>query len=268
MAVDGCDAARWLGWPSGWSGLPGWGSYRSRLTQSGLKPGRKITLGTDDHFGIFLLADSALDYEVDYRLRIYDLSGTPGIHTDIAFDLADLTSSFCVRIGPADIAASITGLTKYSVWLRSDSSNFHCEPIEVTIDPKCKEVKRSIAWLNHLGGVDQFTFTGRERYSSNVKRFGLRKNYASGTGFDFRSRTYRTEVERIRTVHSAPVNRDTRKWIGEGIGESANVMVMEAGRACTAEVLTGEIPTYTTGPSHKAVSIEYRLGVDNLTQQA
>ena len=239
------------------------------VTQSGSVAGRKLTLASSDHFGIFLLTDPEVDHEVDYRLRIYDLSdGTPSIHSDVVFSLDDLTSSFCVRIGPADLGEEVEGLTKYSVWLRSNTTNFLCEPIEITVDPKCKENRRSFAWLNKLGGVDQYTFTGREISSSKTKRATVRKPYSPGNGFDWTERQYRAEPERTGMVSTAPVSRSVRKWLVQDLHESPNVNVMVEGRPCTATILTDQVVSDNTGGIHKPVTLEYRLGVDNLSQQA
>lgn len=238
-------------------------------TQSGEVAGRKVTLRPGERFGIHMLTDQATDYEIDGpRLRIYNLTNTPAIHGDVVFTMSGPTSSFRVGIGPGDLGETVDGMTRYAVWIRFENSNFHSEPIEVTVDARCKEGARQFAWLNKLGGVDSHTFTGREIGTSNTKRATVQKPYGVGTGFDWMERTYRAEPERSRVVSTAPIHRDVKQWLAEDLCESANVIVQDHGRWCPCIITSGDVRSYSTGPGMQPCTVEFRMGVDELSQQA
>ena len=236
----------------------------------GVQTGVKLNMATTDRFRLHMLTDAAEDHEVAYTLRVYNGDGASlTFISAIAATIASTTTSaVSFGVGPADLSPYITLPGRYVLFVSDVSETSYSEPIEVIVDSKCKEVRRPFAWLNKLGGIDAFTFTGREFSTSKVKRAVVKKPYGTGTGFDFRQRTYRSEPERSRTVASAPVNRDVSKWLGEDLGESANVVTTENSIVCPVVVTTSDIAAHTTGPFHKPVTIDYMMGVDNMSQQA
>ncbi len=48
----------------------------------------------------------------------------------------------------------------------------------------------------------------------------------------------------------------------------ANVIVQDHGRWCPCIITSGDVRSYSTGPGMQPCTVEYRLGVDNLSQQA
>lgn len=203
------------------------------------------------------------------QLAVVDLSGsTPSLVGTVGISVGDPTAAIAVGYGPGNLGSMVAGLSRYSVILRSGFTAL-TEPIEVAVDLKCREGGRPFAWLNKLGGVDAHTFTGREIYSSKVKRATVRKPYGAGTGYDWRERTYRAEPERTRTVSTKPLPAEYRRWLAEDMAESANVVAIEGGRVVPVILLTDEAQGGSTTPvSHKPFTVEYRLGVDNLSQQS
>ncbi len=234
--------------------------------------GISLTLGEDDHFRAHLLTSESYSggYGVVYSLRVFDMtSGSPSlIGSGIDVELDDPTAAFALAVGPADLSGTITVPDKYRILLSNADDHLISEYIDVSGDRKCKENERPFAWLNKLGGVDLYTFRGREISTSKTRRASVRKPYASGTGFDYTERQYRAEPQRSAMVSTLPVSKPMRKWIVEDMTESPNVNVMVEDRACTCVVLTDEVISGNSGPLYKPVTIEYRLGVDNLSQQA
>lgn len=226
---------------------------------------RTITLGRGDRFRLHMLTDPGDDYTLNCDLRI---AVTAGANIQ-ALVLNDATAAFSVACGPADIYGIFPTATSYTVQLRvSGGATVLSETFTINVTDKCTEGSRKFGWLGKLGGVDLYTFTGREFTSSKVKRATVRKPYGAGTGFDWTERQYRSEPERIGTVSTAPVPQEVRSWLVRDLVESPNVNTIEAGRPCTAIILSGELQSSSTGPLYKPVTMEYRLGVDNLSQQA
>ncbi len=228
-----------------------------------------LTMATTDRFRLHMLSPSTQPVS-DYRLSVYDVTGTPTLvdQIDIVFDVDDM-AAFSVAVGPADLSPFITVPAKYRAFLSNSGLGFLSEYIEVTVDSKCKEVRRPMVWQNKLGGIDHFSFTGREVASSSVKRAAVRKPTYYGTGYDFNERVYRAEVDRVRTLSSAPLDQDVRHWIGRDLFEQPNVVCRLSDTQVAPVVITSqEVVSGNTGGIRKPVTIAYRLGVDNESQVA
>lgn len=184
--------------------------------------------------------------------------------------LSGPAAAFAVGYGPGNLGAPVNGVQHYCVWLCQAGTHAQMsEIIEVRVDGKCREGARPFAWLNKLGGIDAYTFTGREVYSSKTKRATVRKPYSTGTGFDWRERTYRADPERTRTVSTRPLPAEVRRWLAEDMSESANVIARVGTAIVPCVLLTDEAQGGATTPvSSKPFTVEYRMGVDNLSQQA
>lgn len=247
--------------------LPSWAG--------GPTPGRRVLASPGDWLWLTALTSAADGWAVPsgVKLLAYRIEPTASSIGSIAVDIAGPSAAVAVGYGPGNIAAILGTATRYAVWLNDENapsgSKRLCEPVEVVIDTKCGEGRRPFAWLNKLGGIDAHTFTGREIYSTKVKRATVRKPYGAGTGYDWRERTYRAEPERTRTVSTKPLPVEYRRWLAEDMGESANVLAMADGLACPVILLSDELQGGDTSPvGHKPITVSYRLGVDNLSQQA
>ena len=234
--------------------------------------GVKVMAEASDWMWFTLLTRPEDDMEVSgLSLVVLDMSsGSPVLAGSQSIALTGPHAAFAVGYGPANLVGTVAGRTKYVVWLADATTGTQLsEAIEVTVSLKCAENRRPFAWLNKLGGVDAHTFTGREIYTSKVKRATVRKPYSTGTGYDWTERTYRAEPERTRTVSTKPLPVEYRRWLAEDMAESANVVAMENGLVCPVVLLTDEAQGGSTTPvSSKPFTVEYRMGVDNLSQQA
>jgi hypothetical protein len=58
-----------------------------------------------------------------------------------------------------------------------------------------------------------------------------------------------------------------RRWLSEDMGESANVIAKEQGRVVPVILLSDELQGGDTRPVNiKPLTVDYRMGVDNLSQ--
>lgn len=235
----------------------------------GIIPGPRLTASPGDIMWAAMLLGVDDGYTTACQLAVVSLdTSTPTVVGTVTIGAGDPCAAIAVGIGPANLGALVSGLSKYSVILRAGISTLS-EPIEVTVDRKSREGMRPFAWMNKLGGVDAHTFTGREIYTSKVKRATVRKPYGAGQGYDWTERTYRAEPERTRTVSTAPLPVEYRRWLAEDLGESANVVTVEHGRPVPVVLLTDELQGGDTRPvGHRPLTVDYRMGVDNLSQQA
>ena len=222
-----------------------------------LSPRRQRVMSTDYYRLHMLTSDvdngDALKYTVDYTLRVYDFTNGTLLIGDIILQepiaLAGITTAaFSIGVGPADLAGFVTLPAKYAVMITNDNTGAFSEIFAFEVDSDCKEVKRSIAFLNPLGGVDSYTFTARELENANegqgvytVSARGLNsrerkwlvngllrrgdtktlsKYYDPGTGYDYTERPYSgcIAVTRMSDTIVAPVIIETTKALASSTG--------------------------------------------------
>lgn len=237
--------------------------------------GINLTMGADDRFRVHMLTPGTSQagndaWEVGYRLVVREVvNGAPGttlLSKVIALD--DITSAFSVAVGPADLAPFITVPSEYVAYVRDDGLSVNMsEPIHVVVDSSCRESAVPIITLNPLGGVDHYTLRGRlientnegvgvntlstQPLKSDVRRWlaslwtkrgpvsTLRKMYSGGTGFDWQERVYKgaISVQRLSATRCAPIIIDSGTMV------------------------------YNSGPNYRPITIDYRMGVDQTSQQ-
>ena len=231
---------------------------------------RVLTLGIDDSFRLHMLTDDG--GQLNHELVVKQVNDD-GTLTTLATELLDIgtdpVAAFSVAVGPADLAAYITVPARYRVWLIDSESAIASETFEVIVDTKCKEVRRPLAWLSLLGGVDLFTFTGREIENTDAAITTLRKPMSAGVGYDWSERGHNSTPSKRYTLSSAPLNAATRKWVADGIGQAV-VAGLKLSTTMVTPIIrsSGAIVAANTGGINKPITIEYRRGTDALVQQA
>jgi hypothetical protein len=244
------------------------GFVRKCLTNA---PNRQVVLPTD-RFRLHMLSDVADSFAVDYVLmvRTVNADGSTSFLDTIPIELVGVTTSaFAVAVGPADLAPFITVPAHYAVYVSNDNEDALSEAFYFKQDTACKEVKRTFACLNLLGGVDHYTYTGRELEIPNVKRATVTKPYGAGTGNDWNEKQYRSEDETRFMLSSGPIGNLTRQWIGRSFFKSANnVLILSDEVVAPVIIKTDKITSGTTGSVMKPITLEYYQGVDNMVQDA
>lgn len=231
---------------------------------------RTLTLADSDHFRLFFLLADPWNGHFTIRVNSLSSSGVPtGEVIAENVDLGHESAAMCIAVGPADLSPLISVPTNYRVFVSNNDGDQVSEYFYFTVDTKCKEVRRPMAALNSLGGIDLFTFTGREIQTERAKRATVRKPYSSGTGFDYMERTYRNEPNASFLLSSGLLTNANRKWVTQLFMRSSNVVCrLSNTQAATVVLLSDAAEAYNTGGATKPVTIEYRLGVDGIAQNA
>lgn len=193
-----------------------------------------------------------------------------------SFDLDD-TPEFAafVNVGPTAFGNLLTDAVEYyTVGIRNRNDSLISEPFTLQYDKTCGEVEQRFYWQNKLGGIDQFTFTGRERETTAVGRDETSTPYIGlRSTLGYNRRVYRTNVQRNKTLSSDMLKPNVIGWLSEDMFESSDVRAYINTRARTPHVwwtpvvlLSTEAPGRSTDNTLKRLVLEYTLGVDNRSQ--
>ena len=240
-----------------------WGSR----TKQKVKPTESFFLSVLWDTGVF-------DDGYDFLLTTYD--GAGNVTNTVPVEMqADRGYAASFNVGPAALTGLIpAGTAYYTVQLSNNTDKDVSELFRLNMDYGCSEVCRRVYWQNKLGGIDQFSFTGREADSTDVERELVERQYVptdSKTGFN--RRMYRTRPERLHVLTSDLIGVETLGWLAEDLFESADV------RLQVHTVPSGKNPWWTpvilknktsigsnTNNVNQRMLIEYSLGVDNMSQ--
>jgi hypothetical protein len=160
--------------------------------------------------------------------------------------------------------------------VRNRNDGFISETFRLNIDRNCHEVGRRMYWQNKLGGIDQYTFKGREVERTVTQRDSIVRRYIplnSTRGFN--ARMYRTTPERRFILSSLQVNGDVLRWLVQDFFESSDVATQINTKAPVPNtwwtpvlILSDEAMGRTSENLLQRLVIEYTLGVDNRSQYA
>lgn len=177
-------------------------------------------------------------------------------------------------VGPNNLPLIVTsGVKTYTIHLRNVADAVISETFTLTIDNNCSEVARRFFWLNSLGGIDQYTMTGREKPLNSVKRWvSERPNMpvtteALGTG-SYQRRQWKVELLRRFTITSEPISPTILHWLYDSLHYSVGVKITRDGTLWT-EVIP-ETQDHIGPSSHEQYERfrwEYSVGTDNVTHR-
>jgi hypothetical protein len=246
---------------------------REPMITSGTKVA--LELHEDDRFRLHMLTDRfGENYTAVYKLRIRDITSGIGIGASIGLiDVtlgSTVTAAFSVGVGPADLAPYVTVPGKYRVNIAKEvgtDTAICSEYVDITVHKKCGENRRVFGWLNKLGGIDQYTFRGREKEEVKVVRSAVEKPMGRGTGYDFTRRTTRVIPQRLYMASTGSLSKEERRWLAEDLVESVRVETLQHGKVTGVSLVTSSVPAHSTGKGGRAMTVEFSLDVDNQTQR-
>jgi hypothetical protein len=208
---------------------------------------------------------------LDYVLRTYDNQGSL-IATNIVVIDTDTTTNlegvYNVPVGPSNLSAYITSdVVKYTVQTRIDEfilADLRTFIIEDDCSPT--RVERRFEWVNSLGGIDAFTFKGKEVRDIDVEKRTFKRILNSVRSIPERSvTTFGVETKDVYTVNSGIVSKKERDWL-LSLVESPEVYLVVDGYRLPVQVNT------TFGVEKLAeysynVTMEYELAYEKIIQR-
>ena len=237
----------------------------------------KTTIRSGDSFFLaWMWQGAALAYKV--RIRYGQSDDTILQTVDIGNTSTPLgATSYICNVGKA-VDSAPAGATQFQIYLiHPTTSQRLSEIFKLQITP-CKGINKRWYYLNKLGGIDAFTFSGDETRQMSVTRDIISKpnmripevvGYAGGTfRGDYQRRVWRTQPDRRYTISSGYMLPLELRNIAEEMFESPNVVteIREGWWTPVVPITSDVAGDSNTGRAERFV-IQYALGVDNTTQR-
>lgn len=185
--------------------------------------------------------------------------------------------SAVVPVGTRNLGGNINAAAHhYKVGIINASGFLVTETFSFQIDRTCHPSSRRFYFLNHFGGIDQYTSVGRETVEDAVARDVLTKPHMdvtiSDTAGDWQRRVWRTDPRRSYTIGSASMRRDVLRWLAWDMLSSPDVRLVtdpeeildSTDGLWTRIILEGD--AYPLGSRHGRLVVRYHHGTDNVRQ--
>ena len=235
---------------------------------------REQTCGIADAFFLPFLHAGTAGEGMGVTVSTYNSAGAFIANTVILFSEGSPKLAGVVNVGPAALGNVITPDTAYyRMALVNFDETFISEVMRINVDRTCHEANERFYWLNKLGGIDQYTYTGRTTQVTTIERSVSQKPYmprpvATPYYGDYQRRMYATMPDRRYISRTKPIGQDVTEWITQDLFESANVKMNRAGTWWTEVLLYSyEQQGTTTKGGNTILDTEYALGTDNITQR-
>ena len=207
--------------------------------------------------------------DLDLVLKTYDSQGAL-LATDIIVLDTDTTTNlegvYNVPVGPANLSAYITSnVAKYEVRARIDGFTLANYKTFI-IEDDCNRILRRFEWVNSLGGIDSFTFKGKEVRDIDVEKQTFKRIIGASRSIPERSvTTFGVQTKDIYNVNSGIVSRDEKEWLLSLI-ESPEVYIVVDGYRLPVQ-LTTDFSIEKLAEYSYNVSVEYELAYDKIIQR-
>jgi hypothetical protein len=210
------------------------------------------------------------------RLRFGDIGGNILQTTDVgnATNATLGATSYIANVGTT-AAEPPAGTTFYQAYLINALTGARLSEIFTFKVVPCKGINKRWYYLNKLGGVDAFTFSGEETRQMSVQRQVISKpnmrlpdlSVPSFTN-DWQQRVWKTTPARKYTISSGYILPKELRTLAEEMFESPNIFtnVRESWWTNIIPITTDTAGDRDSGRAERFV-IQYQLGVDNVTQR-
>ena len=206
---------------------------------------------------------------LDYVLRTYDSQGSL-IATNIIVIDTDTTTNlegvYNVPVGPSNLSAYITSdVVKYTVQTRIDE--FILADLRTfLIEDDCNRILRRFEWVNKLGGIDSFTFKGKEFKDIDVEKEVFKRSLNSSRSIPERQvTTFGVTSKDVYSVNSGIVSKAEKDWLIDLI-ESPEVYLVVDGYRLPVQINT-EFSFEKLAENSYNVTMEYELAYEKIIQR-
>ena len=207
--------------------------------------------------------------DLDLVLNKYDSSNTL-LGTDIIVIDNDSTTNlegvYNVPVGTSNLSAYLTSdVVKYEVRARIDGfvlANYKT----FIIENDCTKIQRRFEWVNKLGGLDAFTFTGKEVRDIDIEKETFKRVIGASRSIPERSvTTFGVQTKDVYTVNSGIVSKVEKEWL-ISLLESPEVYLVVDGYRLPVQV-NSTFGFEKLGEDSYNVTMEYELAFEKIIQR-
>lgn len=219
-----------------------------------------VTIGSSETIQLHFL--TAGGGTMKWRLIQYDVDNS--ILSNVLQSGVSLQSNYGILL--LDASTMSTNTVKFTVNL--DQSGTKSEIRTFLIDSQCHSDSVRLKWVNPLGGLDSYTFTGVKQMSvmHNSKRY----EKVITKGFDVEDRGITeisvTSKERF-TISSKVENRTTMNWLKELIANKTNVWIDDGTNFIPIIINRGTSKILDTGNEIFRMKLKYEFSNQRITQR-
>lgn len=229
------------------------------------------TIGRDEFAHLLTLTDRTRQR---IQVKTYpnkDLGGTLIGTTNVGSKTMDNTN--LLFVGTKHMGSVITAATNsYSVEVQSGSGTQLSETRTYNIDDTCYYASVRFFWLNQLGGIDSFTFTGHESETYSTDKMIYKQREGTGFDTDLSNRqmahwvNYQTEISVDKTI-GARVDNETAQWLRE-LMWSNYVWIIDPSLDEFIPVIVGDMTAtyYDSKRTNQLVMVEYSIAQEYQAQ--
>jgi hypothetical protein len=229
------------------------------------------TIGRDEFAQLLTLTDRSRQR---IQIKTYpekDLGGTLIGTTNVGSKTMDVTN--LLYVGTKHMGSIITAATKsYSVEVQSGSGTQLSQTRTYNIDDNCYYGSVRFFWLNQLGGIDSFTFTGHESETYATDKMVYKQREGTGFDTDISNRqmahwvNYQTEISVDKTI-GARVDNETAQWLRE-LMWSNYVWIVDSALDEFIPVVIGDMTAtyYDSKRTNQLVMVEYSIAQEYQVQ--
>lgn len=238
-------------------------TYRKFLTKAPMTQ----TIGIFDSLILSAMMDiSLLTPAFSWVVRTYDSTGAVIAVTPTVFALV-LDNVIHIPAGTANLGALITPVTAYyEIWI-TDANGRLTEIRRFKIDRNCYRSHLRFHWLNSLGGIDSFTFTGKLYSKKDIEK-GYYKRKLNNPRILPERETTTTSIIKNETslINTGMIDKETSEWLSEIIDDIETYIEVN-GEYLPVRILTKELDINNSADNLFNFNIEFELAFDKIWQR-
>lgn len=251
--------------------------FSSASAYNWLTTSTDVRIGSNDSYQLSFInatetyngSPNPIAVNLDLVLNKYDSSNNL-LGTDIIVINNDTTTNlegvYNVPVGPANLSAYLTSdVDRYDVRARIDGFTLANYKTFI-IEDDCTKIQRRFEWINSLGGLDAFTFIGKESRDIDVEKQTFKRVIGASRSIPERSvTTFGVQTKDVYTVNSGIVSKLEKEWL-ISLLESPEVYLVVDGYRLPVQV-NSTFGFEKLGEDSYNVTMEYELAFEKIIQR-
>ena len=185
------------------------------------------------------------------------------VNNSNTFSLTDFAGILLI-----DVNTMLSNTVRFEVRLLDINFNVRSEKRFFEIDEKCHDIAIRLKWLNQLGGLDSYTFTGKQERFIKHKSISFERLLSPTFSIEDRGETH-LEIKANNEFNLWSDVRDvpTIKWLEELLANKINVWINNNEDFTPIIILDGSTKTEDTEDPVFQINIKYKFANELISQR-